>query len=191
MRKQCETGGSSQFTASGSQQCHFTSTTLRGVAIFPTEAVCDTNFISFTQHHNQLRRSREADDSASQLTVAERHRTARHNAYTPPTTMLPSCGCPLGRALPRPKLARIFPGSRLDPRIRGAISTDARRKQWPDEVSIVEVGPRDGLQNEPLTVPTEVKVSQRRTPTVSSPSTPNPNVPASIIYSSSSRFLWK
>jgi hydroxymethylglutaryl-CoA lyase len=28
----------------------------------------------------------------------------------------------------------------------------------PDEVTIVEVGPRDGLQNEPETVPTEVKV---------------------------------
>jgi hydroxymethylglutaryl-CoA lyase len=28
----------------------------------------------------------------------------------------------------------------------------------PDEVTIVEVGPRDGLQNEPETVPTEIKV---------------------------------
>lgn len=32
------------------------------------------------------------------------------------------------------------------------------RTSWPPEVSLVEVGPRDGLQNEPSTVPTAVKV---------------------------------
>lgn len=28
----------------------------------------------------------------------------------------------------------------------------------PTEVKIIEVGPRDGLQNEPVNVPTEVKI---------------------------------
>ncbi|CAM9155613.1 unnamed protein product [Ascophyllum nodosum] len=32
------------------------------------------------------------------------------------------------------------------------------RQRWPSEVSLVEVGPRDGLQNESSTVPTAVKV---------------------------------
>lgn len=40
-----------------------------------------------------------------------------------------------------------------------ATSSLKRRTNWPREVSLVEVGPRDGLQNEPSDVPTPVKVS--------------------------------
>lgn len=43
----------------------------------------------------------------------------------------------------------------------GAINTassSSSRTSWPPEVSLVEVGPRDGLQNEQSTVPTAVKV---------------------------------
>jgi len=36
--------------------------------------------------------------------------------------------------------------------------TSALRRRLPDRVTIVEVGPRDGLQNEDATVPTEVKI---------------------------------
>lgn len=53
----------------------------------------------------------------------------------------------------------------------GAITaaSSSSRTSWPPEVSLVEVGPRDGLQNEPSTVPTAVKVisSSCNTDTVS------------------------
>lgn len=39
------------------------------------------------------------------------------------------------------------------------MATTQLRAQVPARVTIVEVGPRDGLQNEPGTVPTEVKVA--------------------------------
>lgn len=37
-------------------------------------------------------------------------------------------------------------------------TTSSGRRIWPREVTLVEVGPRDGLQNETSTVPTAVKV---------------------------------
>ncbi len=51
--------------------------------------------------------------------------------------------------------------SRKDVRTDTAVQLLAqRRRRWnyPDYVQIVEVGPRDGLQNEPVNVPTSIKV---------------------------------
>ena len=45
---------------------------------------------------------------------------------------------------------RILSGNRVD--------IDSRRMNLPRSVRMVEVGPRDGLQNEQAMVPTEVKV---------------------------------
>lgn len=39
-------------------------------------------------------------------------------------------------------------------------SASTGRLRWPREVTLVEVGPRDGLQNEPSHVPTAIKVSE-------------------------------
>lgn len=38
------------------------------------------------------------------------------------------------------------------------MSTSSLRKRLPDKVTIVEVGPRDGLQNQPQKVPTDLKI---------------------------------
>lgn len=61
------------------------------------------------------------------------------------------------------------------------MSTSSLRKRLPDKVTIVEVGPRDGLQNQPQKVPTELKVgfierlAEAGLPVVEATSFVNPN----------------
>ena len=51
---------------------------------------------------------------------------------------------PIGRRHPKPTCRAVH----------------SRNNRWPLDVTLVEVGPRDGLQNEPSAVPAAVKVRQ-------------------------------
>lgn len=62
---------------------------------------------------------------------------------------------PLGRVL-MGRLPRVARASRSH-----HCSTKNMDRAWPPEVTLVEVGPRDGLQNEPSTISTDVKVMSR------------------------------
>lgn len=55
-------------------------------------------------------------------------------------------------------LTRVSVSSRLLNLIGGAASIRRGLSRWPAEVTIVEVGPRDGLQNEKQQVPTDKKI---------------------------------
>ncbi|CAA9996927.1 unnamed protein product, partial [Nesidiocoris tenuis] len=53
------------------------------------------------------------------------------------------------------KAADLLPSLKVDVSV---LKQESGPRNWPNTVKVVEVGPRDGLQNEPTNVPTDVKV---------------------------------